>query len=177
MILFVLAASLITIRAQFPRRAPTGMGFQTEVCTVLTGDTVYGTAGGDIVEHAAQPRERSSDTARGSGNPRDTASTSPSTLDRNSTGREKKNCDWRRDARGLPGWVFWCTDELENRPAPQEGKQQTGWLPYPNTPTHAGLAGISASRSRRSAHRRPLASATGSRESLPRRVLHRWAWY
>lgn len=45
--------------------------------TVLTGDTVYGTAGGDIVEHAA-PGERSSDTARGSGNPRDTASTSPS---------------------------------------------------------------------------------------------------
>lgn len=42
---------------------------------------MYGTAGGDIVEHAAQPRERSSDTARGSGNPRDTASTSPSTLE------------------------------------------------------------------------------------------------
>lgn len=50
---------------------------------------MYGTAGGDIVEHAAQPRERSSDTARGSGNPRDTASTSPSTLDRN-YGQEKK---------------------------------------------------------------------------------------
>lgn len=41
---------------------------------------MYGT-GGDVVEHAAQPRERSSDSARGNENPRDTASTSPSTLE------------------------------------------------------------------------------------------------
>jgi len=80
-ILFVLTRSLIAIRAQFPRRTLAGSNFLIQAYTVLTGDTVYGTAGGDIVEHAAQPRERSSDTARGSGNPRDTASTSPSTLE------------------------------------------------------------------------------------------------
>lgn len=76
-------------------------------CTVLTGNTVYGTAGGDVVEHAA-PWERSSNTARGSGNPRDkSASTSPST--RGITDQEKKeNCDRRDDtpASWMNTWVY-----------------------------------------------------------------------
>lgn len=61
------------ISKELARRSATRCAYSV----VLTGDTVYGTAGGDIVEHAA-PRERSSVTARGSGNPRDTAITSPS---------------------------------------------------------------------------------------------------
>lgn len=94
--------------------------------TVLTGDTVYGTAGGDIVEHAA-PRERSSDTGRGSGNPRDTASTSPSNSRNHGSPQEKQTCDWTTTQRAifLDGYLG-CKDE-PGEPARAPGRQTANW--------------------------------------------------
>jgi len=66
---------------------------------------MYRTAGGDVVEHTA-PRERSSNTARGSGNPRDKfANTSPSPSGNHGSGKKGELRLSRRHTSFVDGYL------------------------------------------------------------------------
>lgn len=110
---------------------------------------MYGTAGGDIVEHAA-PGERSSDTARGSGNPRDTANTSPSTR-RNLYRGQKKNCDARSSLDEYLGFV---QTSLRTGPCPRKANSELADCHIQTPPLVLALAAMLASRSRKFSRRR-----------------------